>query len=90
MTDTDNSAENWLAQAEQAATGAESTEELSAVIELCDRGLHCTPSAEQLSSLRFSRLGPTIGAAKSFPILNTRTPRSRIFRPQFLWIPVVR
>jgi tetratricopeptide (TPR) repeat protein len=52
VSDADNSAESWLAQAQQAATGAESTEELSAVIELCDRGLHCTPTAEQLSSLR--------------------------------------
>ncbi len=44
--------EDWLRQAQQAATRAESTEELSAVIDLCDRGIHGKPSAELLSSLR--------------------------------------
>ncbi len=50
--DTDESAEDWLGHAQDASASAETAEELTTVIEMCDRGIHGTPSAEVLSSLR--------------------------------------
>ncbi len=52
VSDCEDTPESWLAQAQDAATRAESAEDLSTVIDLCDRGLHGTPSAKLLSSLR--------------------------------------
>ncbi len=50
--DKDESAEDWLGHAQDASASAESAEELTTVIEMCDRGIHGTPTAEVLSSLR--------------------------------------
>jgi tetratricopeptide (TPR) repeat protein len=52
VSDSDNTPEGWLKQAQDAATAAETSEELTTVISLCDRGLQGTPTAELLSSLR--------------------------------------
>ncbi len=52
VSDCEDSPESWLAQSQDAASKAESSEQLTAVIELCDRGLHGKPSAKLLSSLR--------------------------------------
>ena len=52
ISDCPDTSEDWLAQAQEVATGAESAEELSAVIEVCDRGIHEKPSAKMLLSLR--------------------------------------
>jgi len=52
VSDCADTPESWLAQAQDAATSAESTDELSAVIVLCDRSIHGSPSAKSLASLR--------------------------------------
>ena len=52
ISDCPNSAEDWLAQAQEMAADAESADDLSAVIDLCDHGIHATPRPSLLSSLR--------------------------------------
>jgi tetratricopeptide (TPR) repeat protein len=52
VSDCADTPEEWLAQAQQAATSATSAEELTTVIELCDRGIRGTPPEKVLSSLR--------------------------------------
>jgi tetratricopeptide (TPR) repeat protein len=52
VSDGEDTPECWLAHAQDAALNAESVEELSTIIALCDRGLHVSPSAKTLSSLR--------------------------------------
>jgi tetratricopeptide (TPR) repeat protein len=44
--------EGWLEQAQQAATKSTTPEELSGVIELCDRGLRATPDVKLTLTLR--------------------------------------
>lgn len=45
-------AEDWYADAEQAAAKAVSTDELAAVVQLCQSGVDCRPDAELGASLR--------------------------------------
>ncbi|MEX2091201.1 MAG: tetratricopeptide repeat protein, partial [Pirellulales bacterium] len=45
-------ADQWYAQAEHAAAEATATNELAAVVHLCQRGLDCRPDAELASKLR--------------------------------------
>lgn len=52
VSDCPDTADGWLAQAQQAATSAESADELSGIIDLCDRGIRGAPSSQLLSSLR--------------------------------------
>jgi tetratricopeptide (TPR) repeat protein len=52
ITDIVDTPEEWLRQAQEAAAGAESDEELSLVVELCDRGIRGIPAADMLSRLR--------------------------------------
>jgi tetratricopeptide (TPR) repeat protein len=44
--------QGWLTQAQQAASSANSADELSTVIDLCDRGIRGNPPTAVLSSLR--------------------------------------
>jgi tetratricopeptide (TPR) repeat protein len=46
------STEGWLEQAQHAAKGATSREELSAIVESCERGLRGSPDEKQSASLR--------------------------------------
>jgi tetratricopeptide (TPR) repeat protein len=48
----DNTAEGWLAQAQQAAATARTLDELSAVVGLCQRGLAERPTAEPAGGMR--------------------------------------
>lgn len=52
ISDDAETAEDWLALAQDTATDAVSAEELAAVIESCDRGIHLKPPAKLLASLR--------------------------------------
>ena len=68
------SADEWFAQAERAAADAASTNELAAVVQLCQRGLECRPDAELgLGTPQPGRLGlQPIGRNRERP-----TPRRR-------------
>jgi tetratricopeptide (TPR) repeat protein len=52
ISDSSESAESWLAQAQQSAGEANSMQDLAAVIQLCDRGVQAHPSAKLAMSLR--------------------------------------
>ena len=52
VSDPETTSASWLNQAQNAATTAETPEELTTVISLCDRGIQTTPPTEVLSSLR--------------------------------------
>lgn len=52
VSDSGNPPVNYLNQAQDAATAAETPEQLGAVISLCDQGLQATPSAGVQASLR--------------------------------------
>lgn len=52
ISDAPESAADWLALAQDAATDAVSAEELTSVIESCDQGLHLGPPAKLQASLR--------------------------------------
>lgn len=52
VSDAPETAEDWLALAQDTATDAVSAEELTAVIESCEGGIHLGPPAKLLTSLR--------------------------------------
>src|SRR4029079_11602753 len=52
LSDCVDTAADWLEQAQAAAKNANSPEELSSIVEFCDRGLRSGPDERLLTSLR--------------------------------------